>query len=77
MDPETLRDPESDFMVGTDNQGTLHVLYVASRGGAFLEGLDCKELFTSPFLNFVTPELPSPALCRYLRTLKMSQRTLT
>jgi hypothetical protein len=35
VDPENPLDADSDFMVGTDNQGMLHVLYAASRGGGF------------------------------------------
>ena len=35
VDPNSLLDAESDFMAGIDNRGTLHVLYIASRGGAF------------------------------------------
>jgi len=33
LDPETPRDADRDFVVGTDSLGTLHFLYGASRGG--------------------------------------------
>ncbi len=35
LDPETIRDADPDFMVGTDSLGTLHFLYGTSRGGGF------------------------------------------
>jgi hypothetical protein len=33
LDPDTILDADSDFMVGTDSLGTLHFLYSTSRGG--------------------------------------------
>ncbi len=33
VDPDTLPDANSDFMVGADSRGTLHFLYTTSRGG--------------------------------------------
>jgi hypothetical protein len=35
LDSDTIRDADRDFMVGTDNLGTLHFLYGTSRGGGF------------------------------------------
>jgi hypothetical protein len=35
VDPESALDAESDFIVETDNQGTVHILYYATRGGGF------------------------------------------
>jgi hypothetical protein len=33
VDPESALDAESNFIVETDNQGTVHILYYATRGG--------------------------------------------
>jgi len=65
VDPNTKMDANSDFMVGTDNVGNVHLLYFTSKGGgAFI-------LFAGNYSGGASGSAPEPEL-RYAR-LKYNQ----